>query len=123
MKNYIVYITTNTINGKKYIGSHSTKNIEDGYLGSGVYLSKAIKKHGNQNFIREILAQVDNSENMKELEEYYIEYYSAFLSPQFYNATKYPAGITNNTWGDKIRETNKGNTYNLGKNVLKKQNY
>jgi len=64
--------------------------------------------------VKDILSIVDNIENMKELEEYYINYYSAFTSKVFYNATKYSAGITQNTWIDKIKEKNKGNKYHLG---------
>lgn len=53
---YIVYRTTNHVNEKFYIGSHQTKKINDGYLGSGKYLKKAIKKYGRKNFTRDILA-------------------------------------------------------------------
>lgn len=59
---HIVYRTTNTINGKYYIGVHNTKNLEDGYLGSGVTLQKALKKYGPENFKREILSFHENSE-------------------------------------------------------------
>ena len=59
----IVYCTTNLINGKKYIGSH--KDNGDWYLGSGVYLAKAIKKYGRENFVRETLWEGDESERYK----------------------------------------------------------
>jgi len=115
MEKYVVYITTNLINGKKYIGSHIIKKDNDNYLGSGVNLKKALNKYGKNNFNREILGYTNNPKDMKELEEYYLDYYNCVTSNIFYNATKYSSGITYNTWGDKIRETNKGNKYNLGR--------
>ena len=54
-KFHFVYITTNVIDGKQYIGDHSADNIEDNYKGSGKYLKNAILKYGRQNFKREIL--------------------------------------------------------------------
>ena len=48
-----VYKTTDLSNGKEYIGSHSTNNINDHYLGSGRFLLKMIKKHGKEKFQRE----------------------------------------------------------------------
>jgi hypothetical protein len=52
---HFVYKTTNLVNGKIYIGVHSTKNINDSYLGSGKRLNDAIKSYGSENFKREIL--------------------------------------------------------------------
>lgn len=50
-----VYKTTNIINGKIYIGVHSTDKLDDGYLGSGYAIKDAIKKYGKENFYREII--------------------------------------------------------------------
>ncbi len=50
---YIVYKTTNTVNGKYYIGVTNGK--DPGYLGSGRVLLSAIKEYGRKNFIRETL--------------------------------------------------------------------
>ena len=59
---HIVYQTTNLINNKIYIGKHSTENIDDGYLGRGIALTKAIKKYGRENFKRTILHFCSSSE-------------------------------------------------------------
>jgi hypothetical protein len=51
-----IYITTNLINGKQYIGLHSKNN--KSYLGAGTLLLKAIKKYGKENFSKEILKEM-----------------------------------------------------------------
>lgn len=69
---YIIYKTTNKINGKYYIGMHKTKNIDDGYLGSGTYFNKALKKYGEDNFEREILEYCNSVKEMQNAEARYI---------------------------------------------------
>ncbi len=66
---YTVYKTTCLLNGMYYYGVHKTKNIDDGYLGSGKYLQRAIKKYGEQNFTKEILFLVDNAQEMFDIEK------------------------------------------------------
>lgn len=66
--NYL-YKTTNLINGKFYIGVHSTDRINDKYIGSGKLLKRAIEKYGRENFKREILYWFDNLEDMYEMEK------------------------------------------------------
>ena len=61
---YIVYKTTNLINGKFYIGTHKTVDMHDDYLGSGKLLKKAIDKYGAVNFKKEIMFVFDNPEEM-----------------------------------------------------------
>ena len=61
---YYLYKITNTQNNKIYIGVHQTKDIDDGYFGSGLNLHRAIKKYGKEHFVKEILEYFDNEESM-----------------------------------------------------------
>jgi hypothetical protein len=61
---YTVYKTTNQINGKFYIGTHKTIDLNDAYMGSGTLLKRAIQKHGLENFKKEVLYLFDNPDEM-----------------------------------------------------------
>jgi hypothetical protein len=54
-KYHILYRTTNTVTGRFYIGIHSTSNLKDRYLGSGVRFRNELKKYGPKCFVFEIL--------------------------------------------------------------------
>lgn len=71
-KYHFVYITTNIINNKKYIGVHNTNDINDGYIGSGKLLQKAIEKYGKENFVREIIKFFDTKEEAFEFESFLV---------------------------------------------------
>ncbi len=66
---YIIYRTTNIVNGKIYIGKHQTKDVDDGYLGSGIALEKAIKKYGKVSFKKEVLFVFDSEDEMNQKEK------------------------------------------------------
>lgn len=81
-----VYLTTNTVNGKQYIGRHKATEFEGTkYLGSGKILYLAIKKYGEDKFKVEMLCECNSDEELNKMEEYYIEKYNAQSDPNFYN--------------------------------------
>lgn len=71
----------------KYIGKcvYGRKNSWEKYLGSGVYLKRAISKYGKENFYKIIIDECDSEEELREVEEYYIEQFDAVKSKEFYN--------------------------------------
>lgn len=69
---YVIYKTTNIINGKYYIGKHQTTNLDDGYQGSGIILKRAIQKYGKENFVTEFLEIFDNERHMNLAEKVFV---------------------------------------------------
>lgn len=67
-KHMFIYKTTNQVNGKIYIGQHSTNNLNDNYIGSGKLITKAIKKYGASNFKFQILQFASSYEELDQLE-------------------------------------------------------
>ena len=67
-KFHYLYKITNNINGKYYIGRHSTDNLEDNYFGSGVGIRNAINKYGINNFSKEILQFCETTEELCNME-------------------------------------------------------
>ena len=63
-KIHYLYKTTCIVNNKFYIGIHSTNNIHDGYLGSGLHLTRSVEKYGKENHIVEILEYFDNRDDL-----------------------------------------------------------
>ena len=61
-KYHFTYKTINLINGRYYLGMHSTNTLNDRYLGSGKRLYYEIKKYGKSNFKLEIIKQYDSRE-------------------------------------------------------------
>ena len=70
---YYLYEIKNKINNKIYIGIHKTKNLNDGYMGSGKALLNAIEKYGIDNFEKKILEQFDDEESMRKAEAVYVD--------------------------------------------------
>ena len=67
-KYHFTYRTTNLINGRYYLGMHSTNRLDDGYLGSGKRLYYEVNKYGRDNFKFEILKQFNSREELVQAE-------------------------------------------------------
>ncbi len=79
----IIYITTNLINGKKYIGRDAWN--KPNYFGGGKAIKDAIKKYGKENFKKEIIEVCKDKNHLLEREEYWLNYYDAAKNKEFYN--------------------------------------
>lgn len=86
----IVYLTSRVFRGevvKRYIGQHKIYNgvVDDGYLGSGKLIRRAIKKHGKACFTREVLQVCYSRKELDKAEVKWIEHYKAVTCSTFYN--------------------------------------
>lgn len=61
---HFLYKTTNNLTEEYYIGAHSTNNIKDNYLGSGVRLVRSVNKYGSSHFSRVIVTYYDSIEHL-----------------------------------------------------------
>lgn len=86
-----IYVTTNLVNNKKYIGKHEASCFDPSYKGSGTAIKRAIKKYGWNNFSCCILepetipTQCQTAEELNYAEQYYIKLYDAVNSSKYYN--------------------------------------
>jgi hypothetical protein len=122
--NFCVYKTTNLITGKHYIGDHVLYKNNDKYLGSGLYLKRAIKHYGKKNFKREILEYFETKKEAFDAQEKYIIVFNS-LVPNGYNISpKGGLGVKNCHSKESklaIQEKQKGRSFSEEhKNKLKK---
>jgi hypothetical protein len=66
---HLLYEVTNKVNGKKYVGIHSTNDINDNYFGSGIYIKNALEKYGTENFERKIIKLCKSREELLDEEK------------------------------------------------------
>ena len=83
-----IYITTNLINGKRYVGQRKFSDGWTTYLGSGKRLKQAIKKYGRKNFVRAIVDIGYSREELNAKEISIIKFLNAVDSRDFYNISE-----------------------------------
>ena len=95
-----IYLTTNKLNGNKYIGKHKAAQFDSQYLGSGIILTNAISKYGFENFTCEVLEWCYSRQQLNDREIYWIGYYDAVEDDKFYNIA---SGGEGGYLGEKVR--------------------
>lgn len=109
---YVIYLITNLVNDKKYVGQTQHGREERRWLEHSIYdlndnkiLHNAIKKHGSENFEFKVI-EADIPETLiDEREKYYIKYYNTFyLNGQGYNMTEGGQGIHGYTHTEKTKQ-------------------
>ena len=93
----VIYLITNIINNKQYVGKDSNNNPK--YLGSGTLLLEDIKKYGKSNFKKEILEICTTDEELTLQETYWISNFNALQSNNFYNLVDFSGGWNINKLG------------------------
>ena len=115
---HYLYIITNTINGKKYVGqtvdpkarwtAHKTKK-------SSQYISNAINKYGVESFLFEIVAMSTTQEGADEAETVLIKQYNTLDKKVGYNIK--PGGLVATGWHHTEETKSKISATELGKFV------
>lgn len=79
-----VYLTTNLVNGKMYVGQHLSEGFDVKYKGSGTAVNRAFKKYGWDNFKCEVICWCSTQTQLNEAEDNYIRLLNT-MSPNGYN--------------------------------------
>lgn len=113
----IIYEIKNKINGKIYIGQHSSNELGS-YWGSGKLIKYAIEKYGIENFERSILERCSTKDELNKREKYWIKEKNSLVNG--YNLTSGGTGGDNSQfidysdeWVEKQRQNAKSYWNNL----------
>ena len=81
-----IYIITCNVNSKRYIGRKTSSIfLGEKYLGSGLHGKRAVQKYGKENFTVQLLEECETVEELIERETFWIKYFNAVESENFYN--------------------------------------
>ena len=87
-----VYLVTNSLDGKIYVGQHKAEKFESRYLGSGIHIRNAVKKYGKDKFAVKLIDTAESKEELDEKEIYWIRELDSRNPDVGYNLAKGGAG-------------------------------
>ena len=93
-KSMVIYRITNNLNGKTYVGQ-TQRTLEERmryHLKEDLYVDRAIKKHGIENFTVDVLEQCATLDELNEQEKYWIATLNT-KAPNGYNLTDGGNGV------------------------------
>ena len=97
-----IYLTTNLVNGKRYVGQHLATEFDTKYKGSGTYIKNALNKYGWDNFSCEIICWCATQIQLNEAEDNYIKLLDT-MYPKGYNLK---GGGANGKHSEEARKNN-----------------
>lgn len=106
----VIYCLTDNTNGKKYVGqTNNLKRRIKEHKNEELYVDRAIRTHGWENFSVEVLEECDNRAQINEREQFWINKLNT-KSPNGYNLTDGGFGLTGCTEDVRkvISDTSKG---------------
>jgi hypothetical protein len=102
-----VYLTTNIVNGRQYVGRRSgdpSASKNKNYRGSGTVFSQAFRKYGSDSFTREVLAVCHSEKELQETEQKFLDLFDAANNPKFYNVNPVSVGFGSGPRGPQTPE-------------------
>ena len=116
-----VYQVYDNLHNKFYIGQHAKPEFDKNYYGSGIYIKRAVKKYGKENFTISAVYWAKDKDELNRMEEYVV---GAYLGQDnCYNL--YPGGIgchdVDGTIKERIAKSMVGNTNAKGKKRTNEQ--
>lgn len=97
MKYYYIYLITNQIDSKTYVGQHHGE-LDDNYLGLGNIILQARSKYGDKNFTKDILAVCSSKFEVDILEKEYIKLYREIGKAEYNIADGGDGGLTSGSF-------------------------
>lgn len=121
-----IYLIMNKKTNQKYVGGSINigKRLKDHKAGKFAYkqyIDRAIKKHGKDNFVYQIITELPADWGIiNQHEKYWIKYYNTYKNPKHYNLTKGGEGtqgyFPNNITRQKMSDAKSGKNHPQWKN-------